>query len=104
MLYSVVICTAYIIGIIWGLYLDLCLGIILFFLLFCLWFILRLILFEKKSIKIYKYIAQEDYFVFNNKLATKVFVLIFFSFLIGFLNTHIRLNDFENKYNSRNFF
>jgi len=80
MLYSVIICIAYIIGIIWGLYLDLYLGIVLLFV-----FISFAILFNKK--------------IFLKRM---LLIGILF-FLIGILNTNYRINKSETKYVSRQF-
>lgn len=82
MLYAVVICIAYIIGIIWGLYLELYLSIVSFFLFICFVIVLS----KNKLLK------------FNNE---RIFILILVCFYIGLINTKIRLYDFEYKYSPR---
>lgn len=80
MLYSVMICIAYIIGIIWGLYLDLYLGIVLFFIFIgCARFL------SKKTI------------------LKKIMLLGILLFIMGVLNSSYRINKFETKYVSRQF-
>lgn len=75
MLYSVIICIAYIIGIIWGLYLDFYLSIVSFFLFICVG-----LMFLKER---------------------KILILISACFIIGMININYRRNDFENKYTAR---
>ena len=82
MLYAIIICIAYIIGIIWGLYLELHLGIVSFFLFIC--FIIVL--------------SKNKLLNFNSG---KILILILVCFLIGLINTKIRLYDFEYKYSPR---
>lgn len=104
MLYSVVICTAYIIGIIWGLYLGFNLSIVSFLLLFCLYFILEPVFTKNFTINKYRFINYTKFIFYNKSVYKKVIIVIFASFLIGLLNASFRIYDFETKYNSRYFF
>ena len=72
MLYSIIICIAYIIGILMGLYLDFNLSIVSFFLFICIFFIM------------------------NVKLEKIIIILV--CIIIGVINVNIRKIDFETKY------
>ena len=115
MLYSVIICIAYIIGILWGLYSELYLSIVSFFLFICASILgiyitkirnEKILYSEKQTIDIYnqnfdknkKCIEKE----LNMKKLSKILLLITFSFLFGFANSYYRLYDFKSKYSSRN--
>ena len=82
---AVVICVAYIIGIIMGLYLDFYLSIALFLLLIGATLILN-----------YFYKKQE----YNLK---KVIILSFLTCLIGFIHTTCKIHDLQYKYSERSF-
>ena len=75
MLYSIVICVAYIIGILMGLYLDFKLSIVSFFLFISILFIM--------NVKIEK------------------IIIIMVCIIVGLININFRNNDFENKYARR---
>ena len=75
MLYSSIICVAYIIGILMGLYLDFNLSIVSFFLFICIFFIM------------------------NVKLEKIIIILV--CIIIGVINVNIRKIDFETKYMRR---
>lgn len=77
MLYSVIICIAYIIGILWGLYLDFYLGIVLFFLFICVNLFIR--------------------------LPKSLVLLVITFYLLGFFIVSYRLNDFSTRYSNRFF-
>lgn len=90
MLYSVIICIAYVIGILWGLYLNFSLSIVLIFLLICV----------NLSLKYFFNIS----FIKSNEISIfKIIFIIIFSFIIGELNVKFRVNNFENKYSNRRF-
>lgn len=72
MLYSIIICIAYIIGILMGLYLDFNLSIVSFFLFICIFFIMNVNL-EK-------------------------IIIILVCIIIGVINVNTRKIDFETKY------
>lgn len=86
MLYSVIVCIAYIIGIIWGLYLDLGLSIVSFFLFICASFLFT------------------SFYPQNNIKFKKIIYVIGFSFILGSTNTIIKEYNFNNKYSPRHFF
>ena len=75
MLHIVLICLAYIVGIIWGLYLSLNLGVVFFCLNMCTCFLFRKHLYNKAII---------------------IFLLIIFIF--GMLYSNFKLEDYQNKY------
>lgn len=106
MLYSVIICIAYIIGIVWGLYLDLYLGIVSFFLCICTCLIIKSILenYYNKKVTKYKFIYQEEKLNYSVKEINKKLLLVLICFLLGYINTLLRINNFENKYTSRFYF
>lgn len=76
MIHIVLICLAYIMGIIWGLYLDLNLGIAFFVLIVCV------------------YIFLKKYIIIN----LKIFAIIMAFFTFGMIYASIRLEDFKSKY------
>lgn len=87
MLYSVIICIAYIIGIIWGLYLDFYLSVVPFFLIICVSLITILVL-NKTALK--------------TKMIRNLSIIILVSFLLGFANISVKNERFTNKYNEGN--
>lgn len=84
MLYSIITCIAYIIGIIEGLYLNLTLSMVSFFLFICIYFFIK---------------QNNNFKIFNSY----IFIIIIISFLVGLFYTKLSLNNFENKYQSRSF-
>ncbi len=84
---AVIICIAYIIGIIEGLYLDLYLSIVSLFLLICV-----MLLFNTRVKKL------ENTNCFRNKCILLVLVV-----LLGICNVKIRAYCFETKYQERGF-
>ena len=76
MIHIVLICLAYVVGIIWGLYLDIILGIAFLCLNICLYIILK---FEK-------YIKKE------------MLCLLFLSFFIGMIYSNVKIENFNSKY------
>ena len=75
MLHIVLICLAYIVGIIWGLYLSLNLGIVFFCLNLCIYFIFKKNLFKKA-----------------------VIITILIVFLFGMFYSYYRFENYQNKY------
>lgn len=93
MLDAVGICIAYVLGILWGLYLDINLGIVSFFLLLCVWLIKCF--WKEAGKKKYRWIYHES----KTKISG-IWLVMIICFLIGILYTNIRKNDFENRYES----
>jgi len=91
MLDAVWICIAYAFGILWGLYLDVRLGVVSFFLFLCMWLAKR---YWKES-------WNQRYRWIYHKQKTEeniIWFIMIICFLIGMLYTNIRKNDFENRY------
>lgn len=88
MLYSLIICIAYIIGIIWGLYLDLYLSVVSFFLIICASLVTISFLQKNKE---------------KTKIVRNISIIILISYLLGYTNISIRKENFSNKYKERSF-
>lgn len=76
MIHIVLICLAYIVGIIWGLYLSLNLGIVFFCLNICVCFLFKKYLYKKMF-----------------------FIILLIIFLLGLFYSKFKLEDYQNKYN-----
>lgn len=92
MLYSVIICIAYALGILWGLYLDLYLGVVSFFLVLCVFFIIQ-------NSRLNNEFVDDKNFKIEIR---KIVIFISLSFLFGLFYSNCRAQEFDNRYAERN--
>lgn len=89
MLDAVGICIAYVLGILWGLYLDINLGIVSFFLLLCVW-VTKQFWKERKK---YRWIYYE-----SKKKTSTIWLVMIICFLVGMIYVEFREKDFQTCY------
>ena len=92
MLDAVGICIAYVLGILWGLYLDINLGIVFFFLLLCVW-VTKQFWKERKK---YRWIYYE-----SKKKTSTIWLVMIICFLVGMVYVEFREKDFQTFFRYR---
>ena len=91
MLDVVGICIAYTLGILWGLYLDIYLGVVSFFIFLCIFLAIKF--YEEAKNSRFRWIYQKI-----DKKKFNICLIFAICFLFGMFYTNIRKKDFENSY------